>query len=64
MTTAIKASLEDVIQKWADKECEQGVLGDRDAWWPDRLTERMAEAAYAVLMANDEGQKYATEQGE
>lgn len=61
MSTKLKASLEDAIQAWCDRECEL------DTWppgmyWPDGMTARMAEAAYNILMANKEAQDFAKEQ--
>ena len=56
MTTKIRASLEEAIQEWADKASDESLFPP--AYWPDSQTSRMAEAAYAVLMASIEGQEY------
>lgn len=64
MTTKIKASLEQAIQDWADKCAEEASLDPIQAWWPDTLTARMADAAYGILMANYEGQDFAKKQGD
>ena len=57
MSTALKASLESAIQKWADEQLETSIW--LTAYWPDSQTARMADAAYSVLMASVEGQQYA-----
>jgi hypothetical protein len=61
MSTRLKAGIEAAIQKWMDAECEA-----ED--WPDAYIApttviRMTEAAYAVFMANAEGQQFSEEQG-
>lgn len=65
MSTALKASLEEAIQAWADKESESGDKWDammNDVYWPNTLVERMAEAAYQIMLANRDGQKFAKDQ--
>ena len=62
MTTRLLASLEAAIQQWADETCETADWTQANVWWPDSLTMHMAQAAYAVLKANQDGQKYAKEQ--
>lgn len=62
MSTQIKATLEKAIQDWADKGCEANDWQQLQVWWPESLTARMADAAYAVLMANHDGQKFAKDQ--
>ena len=61
MTTRLKASLEEAIDKWVKSECDSEDW--LKTWWPDSLTPRMAEAAYQVMMANHDGQSFADEQG-
>lgn len=58
--TELKASLETAIQAWADAQCERD--GWPEMWWPEGLTERITDAAFAVLMANKEACQFTKEQ--
>jgi hypothetical protein len=59
MSTKLRASLEDAIDKWAQKEAEKTESWFNDTYWGDTMTASMAEAAYAVMMAAHEAQLYA-----
>lgn len=61
MSTTLKASLEMAIQEWINGECEEPD-------WPPAIVAptiaaRMTEAAYAVLIANFEGQEHKEREG-
>lgn len=64
MSTALKATLEKAIQEWADKQAESVEWSSfmNDVYWPETMVPRMAEAAYQIMLANNEGQRFAEEQ--
>lgn len=62
MSTRLLATLEKVIDDWAEEQCSEDDWPD--AYWYEELYEDMAKAAFAVFEANVKGQKYATEEGD
>lgn len=58
MSVKLLATLEEAIQVWADKQAETDMWMN-DTYWGDTMVSRMAQAAYAVMMASHEAQLYA-----
>lgn len=48
-------SLEEAIQQWADKHCEED---DLNVWWSEDTVHHMANASYNVLCAVAESQQF------
>lgn len=62
MSTKLKANLEEAIQKWTNREAEDGDNWPDSTYFGNTVVARMAEAAYAVFMASHEAQDYAASQ--
>lgn len=60
MTTRIKAELETVMQQFTDNQCEQSDWPKQ--FIPETIHQRMAEAAYAVLMVSMESAHFTESQ--
>lgn len=59
----IKASLVETIEKWSNKNCEKPEFQEFGIYWGRETTSLMAEAAFAVLKATENGQSSAVNDG-
>lgn len=59
----LKASLQKSLQEWMDNNCEDNAWAALDFYCHPELSQRMAEASYAVLLASSENQHYAKLEG-
>ena len=59
----LKASLKNSIEDWINKMCDEDMWIDLDFYCQPELSQRMSDAAYSVLSACVENQRYAKFEG-
>lgn len=59
----LKSSLNDVIQAWAEEHCEDDGCNELNIDWGNETMELMTDAAFNILLAISDHNKYLKENG-